>query len=77
MGHVRKVMYFDNDEIAVNIEDYQELEGPCLVVFKDERVAHSYIPRYDYRIPYASSLSAERRSASCCFFCLKSKRDAH
>ena len=56
MGHVRKVMYLDNDEIAVNIEDYQELEGPCLVVFNDDRVAHSYIPRYDYRIPYAPSL---------------------
>ena len=70
MGHVRKVMYFDNDEIAVNIEDYQELEGPCLVVFNDDRVAHSYIPRYDYRIPYVSSLPAGKKSAACCFLCL-------
>ena len=51
MGHVRKVMYFDNDESAVNVEDYQEVEGPCLVVFNDNRVAHSYVPRFDYRIP--------------------------
>ena len=51
MGHVRKVMYFDNDESAVSVEDYQEVEGPCLVVFNDNRVAHSYVPRFDYRIP--------------------------
>ena len=51
MGHVRKVMYFDNDESAVNVEEYQEVEGPCLVVFNDNRVAHSYVPRFDYRIP--------------------------
>jgi len=44
-------MYFDNDEVAVNIEDYQEIEGPCLVVFKDSRVAQSYVPRFDFRIP--------------------------
>ncbi|CAK0787425.1 hypothetical protein CVIRNUC_010645 [Coccomyxa viridis] len=53
MGHVRTVMYFDNDESAVSVEDYQEVEGPCLVVFNDNRVAHSYVPRFDYRIPYA------------------------
>ena len=51
MGHVRKVMYFDNDESAVNVEEYQEVEGPCLVVFNDNQVAHSYVPRFDYRIP--------------------------
>lgn len=59
LGHVRKVMYFDNDESAVNVEDYQEIEGPCLVVFKDNRVAQSYVPRFDYRIPCASSQYAE------------------
>ena len=51
MGRVRKVMYFDNDESAVNVEEYQEVEGPCLVVFNDNQVAHSYVPRFDYRIP--------------------------
>ena len=75
LGHVRKVMYFDNDEIAVNIEDYQELEGPCLVVFKDNRVAHSYIPRYDYRIPYATSRCAVRISAALC--CPNSENKRH
>ena len=51
MGRVRKVMYFGNDESAVNVEEYQEVEGPCLVVFNDNQVAHSYVPRFDYRIP--------------------------
>ena len=51
MGRVRKVMYFDNDESAVNVEEYQEVEGPCLVVFNDNQVAHSYVPRFVYRIP--------------------------
>ena len=73
LGHVKKVMYFDNDEIAVNIEDYQEIEGPCLVVFKDDRVAQSYIPRFDYRIPYAPSLPPEKNPAMCHFSCLAAK----
>lgn len=56
LGNVKQVLYFDNDEVAMNVEDYQEIEGPCLVVFNDDRVAHSYVPRFDYRIPCASTL---------------------
>ncbi len=34
-------------------DDVIELEGPCLVVFRDGTLAQSYVPNYDYRVPYA------------------------
>lgn len=34
-------------------DDVIELEGPCLVVFRDGTLAQSYVPSFDYRIPYA------------------------
>lgn len=52
-GNVRRVAFFENDEIMDDREQFQPVEGPCLVVFKDRRVAHSFVPRYDYRIPCA------------------------
>lgn len=30
-----------------------DLEGPCLVVYKDGSLAQSYVPGFDYRVPYA------------------------
>lgn len=34
-------------------DDVIELEGPCLVLYRDGTLAQSYVPSYDYRIPYA------------------------
>ena len=31
-----------------------DLEGPCLVIYKDGSVAQSYVPDLDYRVPYAA-----------------------
>lgn len=31
-----------------------DLEGPCLVIYKDGSVAQSYVPDFDYRVPYAA-----------------------
>lgn len=63
---MKQVLYFDNDELAIKVEDYQEIEGPCLVVFNDDRVAHSYVPRFDYRIPCASTLCPRHAEICCC-----------
>ncbi|CAL8467515.1 g7053 [Coccomyxa elongata] len=53
LGNVKKVAFFDNDDIMEDRKEFQPVEGPCLVIFRDDRVAHSYVPRYDFRIPYA------------------------
>lgn len=45
--NVKQLKFF---ETADNIID---LEGPCLVVFKDDTLAQGYVPHYDYRIAYA------------------------
>ncbi|DBA94610.1 hypothetical protein WJX77_012597 [Trebouxia sp. C0004] len=34
-------------------DDVIELEGPCLVVYRDGTLAQSYVPSFDYRVPYA------------------------
>ena len=47
--------FFDNDDIMEDRKEFQPVEGPCLVIFHDDRVAHSYVPRYDYRIPCGST----------------------
>lgn len=54
---MKKVAFFDNDEILDDRSQFQGVEGPCLVIFNDDRVAHSYVPVYDYRIPCVPSLS--------------------
>jgi hypothetical protein len=51
LGNVKTVAFFDNDEHLDDRSQFQPVEGPCLVIFKDDRVAHSYVPVYDYRIP--------------------------
>jgi len=51
---VKQVAFFDNDEVMENKEDFQPVEGPCLVIFNDDRVAHGYVPQYDFRIPCVS-----------------------
>lgn len=56
LGNVARVAFFDNDDIAENRSEFQPVEGPCLVVYHDKRVAHSYLPRYDYRIPCVTAL---------------------
>lgn len=55
LGNVKKVAFFDNDDIMEDRKEFQPVEGPCLVIFHDDRVAHSYVPRYDYRIPCGST----------------------
>ena len=34
-------------------DDVIELEGPCLVIYRDGTLAQSYVPSFDYRVPYA------------------------
>lgn len=53
LGNVRTVAFFDNDAIMEDRTEFQPVEGPCLVIFNDDRVAHAYVPRYDFRIPCA------------------------
>ena len=35
-----------------------QVEGPCLVIFKDGTVAQSHVPEADYRLPYAMETHA-------------------
>ena len=57
LGNVKKVAFFDNDDIMEDRKEFQPVEGPCLVIFHDDRVAHSYVPRYDFRIPCGAAYS--------------------
>jgi hypothetical protein len=52
-GNVERVDFFDNDEMLEDRSQFQPVEGPCLVLFKDGRVGQAYVPRYDVRIPCA------------------------
>ena len=61
LGNVRRVAFFENDEIMDDREQFQPVEGPCLVIFRDQRIAHSFMPRYDYRIPCAPLLFCPSR----------------
>ena len=45
--NVKQLKFFETADNVI------ELEGPCLVVFKDDTLAQGYVPHYDYRIPYA------------------------
>ena len=47
IGNVKQLKFFQSYDEAI------ELEGPCLVVFKDDTLAQGYVPHFDYRIPYA------------------------
>ena len=53
LGNVERVDFFENDEMLEDRSQFQPLEGPCLVLFKDSRVGQAYVPRYDVRIPCA------------------------
>lgn len=44
---VERLSFFSQHETV-------SLEGPCLVVYKDGSVAQSYVPDFDYRVPYAA-----------------------
>lgn len=46
-GNVKQLKFFQTFDDAI------ELEGPCLVVFKDDTLAQGFVPHFDYRIPYA------------------------
>ena len=35
-----------------------QVEGPCLVIFKDGTVAQSHVPEADFRLPYAMETHA-------------------
>lgn len=45
--NVKQLKFFET------ADDVIQLEGPCLVIFKDDTLAQGYVPHYDYRIPYA------------------------
>ncbi|KAK9823015.1 hypothetical protein WJX81_007049 [Elliptochloris bilobata] len=52
-GRVRDVLFFDNDHLMENEEDFTPVEGPCLVLFRDGHVEQAYIPPYDVRMQCA------------------------
>ncbi len=70
LGNVKKVAFFDNDDIMEDRKEFQPVEGPCLVIFRDDRVAHSYVPRYDFRIPCAAAPSCTFNMA-CMYYLFK------
>ena len=45
--NVKQLKFFET------ADDVIQLEGPCIVIFKDDTLAQGYVPHYDYRIPYA------------------------
>ncbi|KAK9816556.1 hypothetical protein WJX72_001883 [[Myrmecia] bisecta] len=60
LGNVKQLLFFAQGEEL-------ELEGPCLVVDHNNVVAQSYVPHFDYRIPYAMEthgVKASRLSAA-------------
>lgn len=44
---VQRLSFFSQPETV-------DLEGPCLVTYKDGTVAQSYVPDFDFRVPYAA-----------------------
>ncbi len=64
LGQIKNVLFFDHEHLTFDEEEWTPVEGPCLVEYRDGRLAQAYIPPHDVRIQCAPLRSIYSRTAA-------------
>ena len=65
--NIKNILFFDTDQYSeLATEDgWTEIEGACLVVFKDGHLEQAYLPPQDIRMQCALTLHRPLRTPAC------------